>query len=234
MRRLLLSLGACLIVLLAHLRLSAAEFKVRLIVHTKAHQISYSDAKRVLDQVQTILCDACPKATKKKTDCALHFILVDPPVPSQQANGNIPPIGVDKNGWMSSPVMTHVAAAGVDWRKPGQDDPLTVRVVPGFLSCGLVDEPKLVDGCTVPVRADPPYREVFVLLTDELQSGRDDNWFTRQAQIWAHEFGHYVGLPDLRTPDAQKSLMYWQAGIDHLNLNRKECKAFESYDPHQH
>src|ERR1039457_2448437 len=101
MQRLLPSLGACLIVLLAHERLSGAEFKVRLIVHTKAHQISYSDAKRVLDQVQKILCDACPDPTKKKTDCALHFILVEPTVPSQQANRNIPPIEFDKNGWMS-------------------------------------------------------------------------------------------------------------------------------------
>jgi hypothetical protein len=237
---------------------AAPTFKIRLIVHANSAPLSYYEAKRILKRVEEILCDACASASppnnatgtksadpkgakqvKKAGDsrkaCDLQFtLLVEPKTANEHPYSDIPATegwwdDNTKDGLMSSSVMQHIVEAGAERPKVSQeDDPIMLRLVPGFVAEGPTKVPPL--GSTIYYGE---YKQIFLSIVGSgggRQQGRSSDWFTRQAQVWAHELGHYVGLKDRPDKDPCKyCIMYMYDGLNHLIMDKTECDAFERF-----
>jgi hypothetical protein len=192
--------------------------------HPRARNLSAEEAKNILDAAQEIVRTACRKTLQK--DCDFRLNLVEPSPPTGAAPLPQFTVAVAPEGRIVVPdVVTQLMALRASYGLL-PDRAIRIYVVPEITICNPLGPPPdgIVRGCM--------FKEhIFVSLTPR----RDPQWVFRQAQIWAHEFGHIVTNEDhkkadiVSNPDFRSCLMNGSTGLDHVNLDRDECHRFEAY-----
>ena len=216
--RLILSAGAGILLLLIFPAISYdATINIRLSRHPSALALSDDEGAEILRQVQGIICGAFAGATGTKEPCVVavkptgdHIALLQGQWIALAKSGRMTAEAIDKLSELAASYGTEVRTADVH----------VVRAITGCPPGGSRFLSRTIVGCTL-------RHDIFVVLTPD--ATRDEIWTTRQAQILAHELGHFVGLPDLHKTSQRTRLMYEAAAIDNVALYPDECRVFDIY-----
>ena len=139
-----------------------------------------------------------------------HIVLLQGQWIALAKSGRMTADAIDKLSRLAASYGTDVLTAYVH----------VVRAITGCPAGRFMFQSRTIAGCTLG-------HDIFIVLTPD--ATRDARWTTRQAQILAHELGHFVNLPDLHGDSEHSRLMYETAAINHVALEPDECRVFDIY-----
>jgi hypothetical protein len=225
---------------------AGAEIKIVVTRHPLAPMLTDGEARRILAQAQELIFSGC-RSVGLKGACPLLFKTEGPVYAFNlgKEDAKFAPSG--NFTWRGIAELakraTEIAQISADRLDKSYQPLVIVRVVPAILACPRPPDPGTQYlGCTVRSASTRGGRTVsgtiFVELTPEsvsIANGqasghiRDDDWFARQAVIWAHEIGHVAGLRDLCGADRGKSLMFRWHSLDTTKVSMRECRRLSAY-----
>jgi hypothetical protein len=192
--------------------LSVVTYRFEVRKHELADGLKLDDIKRLFEEVQSRLCQACPPAepcnfrldVKGKINTFRRERFHVPIFSDEDASAFLRGEPAARKKWLSS-------------SKTAGPFPRTIYVINEFRSTSLS---KGVAGA--PIGGMANINGNWILLA--LRAGkRDDDWFAEEASILTHELGHNMGL--LHSP-SKDDIMHCSVWKDTAKLTPAECDAF--------
>jgi len=181
-----------------------------------AEALSIQDAKRIVGEMQRLLCGACKLAQTKRAPCSFQL---RPPARITETR--------NKSGGLRQADVEKVQNRHRN--RPREDRTLHVHVVNAIEECGThrPQQGQLIPGCAEQRDFPSLANTIIVVLYPPVPpgAGRHASWVAKQAEIWLHEIGHGVGLPH------QGGTIMTEVGSS-LRITPEQCEKFRRWgDP---